>query len=141
MSAPTAASLPVAKIGAAAGMALLLPIVLVAAAAAALFGGGGHNTPSTTAIADIPAEYLALYAQAATNCPGLDWFVAAVGKVEPDHGRSNAAGVHSGSKPPPGEVALTDRPLTATAAVNSPSTAKNSSSASACTTTHRVSAV
>ncbi|RSD10290.1 C40 family peptidase [Amycolatopsis eburnea] len=49
------------------------------------------------AVADIPAEYLALYRQAAQTCPGLDWSIlAAIGKVETDHGRSPLPGVHSG---------------------------------------------
>ena len=43
---------------------------------------------------------LALYQRAATSCPGLDWAVlAAVGKVETDHGRSPLPGVHSGENP------------------------------------------
>jgi cell wall-associated NlpC family hydrolase len=40
---------------------------------------------------------LALYQHAAGDCPGLDWSVlAAIGKIETDHGRSTAPGVHSG---------------------------------------------
>jgi cell wall-associated NlpC family hydrolase len=53
--------------------------------------------PNATAVGDIPADYLALYRQAAQTCPGLDWAVlAAIGKVEADHGRSKSPGVHSG---------------------------------------------
>lgn len=38
-----------------------------------------------------------LYQGAATSCPGLSWTVlAAIGKVESDHGRSVEAGVHTG---------------------------------------------
>jgi hypothetical protein len=46
----------------------------------------------------IPARYLALYKAAARHeCPGLHWSIlAGVGKVESDHGRSSAPGVHSG---------------------------------------------
>jgi hypothetical protein len=45
--------------------------------------------PSAAARADIPADYLRLYRQAVRHCPGLSWSVlAAVGKVESDHGRS-----------------------------------------------------
>ena len=45
----------------------------------------------------IPADYLALYRAAAHVCPGLDWSVlAAVGKIETNHGRSTLPGVHSG---------------------------------------------
>src|SRR5919198_2194448 len=55
--------------------------------------------PSPVAIADIPADYLALYQQAAARF-GIDWAVlAAIGKIECDHGRSRAAGCN-----PPGTV-------------------------------------
>ena len=54
--------------------------------------------PSTLALADIPPSYLALYMGAAQTCPGLPWGVlAGIGKVESDHGRSTAPGVHSGA--------------------------------------------
>jgi membrane-bound lytic murein transglycosylase B len=53
---------------------------------------------SRTARADIPAAYLRHYQQAAHRCPGLPWPVlAAVGKVESDHGRAQLPGVRSGS--------------------------------------------
>jgi hypothetical protein len=53
--------------------------------------------PSAAARTDIPAGYLTLYRQAARRCPGLSWTVlAAVGKVESDHGRSYLPGVRSG---------------------------------------------
>jgi hypothetical protein len=53
--------------------------------------------PSAAARADIPTRYLQLYQQAAGRCPGLSWSVlAAVGKVESDHGRSRLPGVRSG---------------------------------------------
>jgi hypothetical protein len=46
--------------------------------------------------ADIPRPYLRLY-RAAGKRYGVDWRVlAAIGKNESDHGRSQAAGVHSG---------------------------------------------
>ncbi|MEY8040098.1 peptidoglycan DD-metalloendopeptidase family protein [Saccharopolyspora cebuensis] len=55
------------------------------------------SAPSAAALADIPADYLALYHQAAPLCPGLDWAIlAAIGKIETDHGRLDAPGVHSG---------------------------------------------
>ncbi len=51
---------------------------------------------SAEARADIPPDYLQLYLQAAANA-GLDWSIlAAIGKVETDHGRLNALGVTSG---------------------------------------------
>ena len=44
----------------------------------------------------IPIGYLRLYRKAAQRCPGLSWRVlAAVGKVESDHGRSSLPGVRS----------------------------------------------
>ena len=53
--------------------------------------------PSAAAQADIPNSYLRLYRQGAGRCPGLSWTVlAAVGKVESDHGRSHLPGVRSG---------------------------------------------
>jgi membrane-bound lytic murein transglycosylase B len=53
--------------------------------------------PSAVARADIPASYLQLYRRAAGRCPGLPWAVlAAIGKVESDHGRSRLPGVRSG---------------------------------------------
>jgi hypothetical protein len=46
----------------------------------------------------IPPAYLALYEQAANTCPSLDWsLLAAVGKVETNHGRAKMAGVLSGA--------------------------------------------
>jgi hypothetical protein len=53
--------------------------------------------PSAAARADIPTGYFLLYRQATRRCPGLSWsVVAAVGKVESDHGRSRLPGVRSG---------------------------------------------
>jgi hypothetical protein len=53
--------------------------------------------PSRAAMADIPAGYLHLYWGAARRCAGLSWAVlAAIGKVESDHGRALLAGVRSG---------------------------------------------
>jgi cell wall-associated NlpC family hydrolase len=54
--------------------------------------------PNGGAVADIPADYLMLYHQAAQTCPGLDWAIlAAIGKIETDHGRAKLPGVHGGS--------------------------------------------
>jgi hypothetical protein len=53
--------------------------------------------PRGGARADIPSGYLHLYRTAARRCPGMSWSVlAAVGKVESDHGRSHLPGVRSG---------------------------------------------
>ena len=60
-----------------------------------LIGGGA---PSPSAQQDIPPQLLPVYQTAADSCPGLPWSVlAAIGKVETDHGRSTAPGVHSGA--------------------------------------------
>ncbi|MFF7251451.1 NlpC/P60 family protein [Embleya sp. NPDC008237] len=51
-----------------------------------------------TAISGSPSRRLTLYQQAAATCPGLSWTVlAAIGKVETDHGRSPLPGVTSGT--------------------------------------------
>lgn len=57
------------------------------------------NGPSPVAIADIPADYLVLYQRAAARF-GIDWAVlAAIGKLECDHGRLQAPGCN-----PPGTL-------------------------------------
>jgi hypothetical protein len=59
--------------------------------------GTGQARASHAARADIPPRYLVLYQRAARTCPGLPWGVlAAVGKVESDHGRARLPGVRSG---------------------------------------------
>jgi len=80
------------------------PVLFVAILLAAVLGEIGPTLPapgaqpSNTALNDIPPAYLVLYQQAATtDCPGLDWSVlAAIGKVETDHGRSSLPGVTAG---------------------------------------------
>jgi len=58
----------------------------------------GGSAPSDDARKDIPANYLAMYQQAADACPGLPWsVVAAIGKVETNHGRLKAPGVTEGA--------------------------------------------
>jgi hypothetical protein len=59
--------------------------------------GAGQPRPSRAATANIPASYLRTYQAAAGRCPGLSWTVlAAIGKVESDHGRVRLPGVRSG---------------------------------------------
>ena len=56
----------------------------------------GRAAPSWAATADIPPSYLRLYRSAVRRCAGLSWAVlAAVGKLESDHGRSRLPGVRS----------------------------------------------
>jgi membrane-bound lytic murein transglycosylase B len=57
----------------------------------------GQPRPSRGAAADIPPGYLRLYRQAGARYQ-IPWSVlAAIGKVESDHGRSRLPGVRSGS--------------------------------------------
>jgi membrane-bound lytic murein transglycosylase B len=57
----------------------------------------GQPAPSPAAAAEIPAGYLRTYQAAARRCPGLSWTVlAAIGKVESNHGRARLPGVRSG---------------------------------------------
>jgi hypothetical protein len=52
---------------------------------------------SAFALSDIPPDYLGLYITAAKRCPALTWqLLAGIGKVETDHGRTPAPGVHTG---------------------------------------------
>ena len=61
----------------------------------AVLGGSRGEDPAGGA--DIPAELAPVYRAAAVSCP-LPWEVlAAVGKVESDHGRSQRPGVRSGA--------------------------------------------
>src|SRR5690348_16158985 len=82
-------------VGAAAAFVLLLVAVLGGIAEEQV--GRGQWQPSQVALADIPTTYLVDYQRAALRF-GLDWAVlAAIGKVECDHGRSLASGCN-----PPG---------------------------------------
>ena len=82
-------------------LAVLVPLL---GALTAAFGARGvlaaesTSLPAATSMPDIPSNLLPVYQAAAQTCPGLDWAVlAGIGKVESDHGRSSAPGVHSGS--------------------------------------------
>ncbi|MCK2243680.1 MULTISPECIES: bifunctional lytic transglycosylase/C40 family peptidase [unclassified Crossiella] len=86
------------KIAMGATAVLAVPILFVAATIGAL--GGSQAQPGPDAVADIPTDYLGIYRTAAVTCPGLAWSVlAAVGKVETDHGRSTLPGVRTGFNP------------------------------------------
>jgi hypothetical protein len=59
-------------------------------------GGGAAYQPSAFATTDIPAAYLVTY-QRAGSTYGVGWeYLAAIGKIESDHGRGSAAGIRSG---------------------------------------------
>jgi cell wall-associated NlpC family hydrolase len=80
--------------GAVATVFLVLALMALALSTS-LIGGGA---PSPDAQRDIPPQLLPVYQTAADSCPGLPWSVlAAIGKVETDHGRSSAPGVRSGA--------------------------------------------
>src|SRR3954469_10734942 len=86
--------------------ALGLPLALAAVIAALVGGLAGELdsappvdgfTPSQAALADVPPLYLQAY-QAAGVSYGVGWeYLAAIGKVETDHGRSTAPGVTRGT--------------------------------------------
>jgi membrane-bound lytic murein transglycosylase B len=68
-----------------------------ARAAPARKPAAGQPSPSSAAAADIPADYLRLYRQSGARYR-FPWPVlAAIGKVESDHGRVRLPGVRSGS--------------------------------------------
>jgi hypothetical protein len=79
---------------------IALPIMLAALSAGmlGLTGSGsapvGEYAPSPFALRDIPPEYMRVY-QAAGATVGWE-YLAAIGKVETNHGRSAAPGVRSG---------------------------------------------
>ena len=73
-------------------------MMFLAMSAAAGGSGNKNSSPTALALADIPGELLAVYQQAAKETCDMPWGVlAAIGKVETDHGRSQLPGVHSGS--------------------------------------------
>jgi len=83
-------------------------------------------------VADIPAGWLALYQRAATaECDGLPWTVlAAIGKVESDHGRSTLPGVHSAANTAAGaEVISSSTGRTSSVIRSAPSEATRPASA------------
>lgn len=78
---------------AAIGIGVVAPLMAVAAVSSP-----ASATASGEAVADIPPGMLRLYQSSAARCPGLPWAVlAAIGKIESDHGRITAPGVTSGS--------------------------------------------
>ncbi len=80
-------------------LAIMLLVAVDPVPPAQAYGSTGlGGAPTALAAADIPADYLTWYTGAAHTCPGLPWSVlAGIGKVESDHGRSSAPGVHSGA--------------------------------------------
>src|SRR5712691_6036655 len=98
-----AARVPVARHGARAALlgtiALVFLLVVTVGGIVSWPATTGTVAPSPAAVADIPANYLVLYQQAAARF-GIDWAVlAAIGKIECGHGRSQAPGCN-----PPGTL-------------------------------------
>jgi len=94
---------PVARHGVRAVMigmaALVLILVVIVGGIVSWPTPAASYAPSPVAIADIPADYLSLYQRAAARF-GIDWAVlAAIGKLECDHGRLQAPGCN-----PPGTL-------------------------------------
>ncbi len=78
---------------AALGLAMVAPLMAVAA-----IGSPAQANASADALTDIPPDLLVRYQRSAERCAGLPWQVlAAIGKIESDHGRLTAPGVRSGS--------------------------------------------
>ncbi|HEV3504958.1 MAG TPA: lytic murein transglycosylase, partial [Actinomycetes bacterium] len=72
-------------------------LMFLAMSSAASASGNKNSSPSARAIADIPPELLPIYQKAAKDSCDMPWGVlAAIGKVETDHGRSQLPGVSSG---------------------------------------------
>ncbi len=97
--------LKLALLGTAAlGAFVVVFVVVLSTAPAGAAGRVGEFAPSALALQDIcgagqsDCQLLDIYRASARTCPGLDWTVlAGVGKVESDHGRSQAPGVHNGA--------------------------------------------
>ena len=97
-----AARVPVARHGLRAAfigtVSLVFLIVVIVGGIVSWPTRSASFAPSPVALADIPADYLVRYQQAAAR--GIDWAVlAAIGKIECDHGRLQAPGCN-----PPGTI-------------------------------------
>jgi hypothetical protein len=89
-------ALGLAGLGWVAICAILVAVVLMAIGARPGTPSFDAYRPSATALADIPARYVEIYRRTGRE-QGVDWAVlAAIGKVETDHGRSRLPGVRSG---------------------------------------------
>jgi hypothetical protein len=88
-------------IGAALGALLLAVAGILVLFSLAMLGAEATDreprTASQRAVDDIPVELVAVYQQAARACEMRWAILAAIGKVESDHGRSSLLGVRSGT--------------------------------------------
>jgi hypothetical protein len=74
----------------------MIPVLLIAGIADPKPDPGSAGA-SAEALSDIPAELLPVYMKAAKDTCNMPWEVlAAIGKIETDHGRSTLPGVRSG---------------------------------------------
>ena len=95
-TAPLIAAVGLASVGWLVVSALLVVTVLALLGVQAPVPSFEAYGPSREALADIPAAYVAIYRRTGDD-QGLDWAIlAAIGKVESDHGRSRLPGVHAG---------------------------------------------
>src|SRR3954463_7034208 len=79
------------------GTALVFALAIVGALAGGDAESAGSVEPSAVALADIPGNYLVAYERAGARF-GIDWAsLAAIGKIECDHGRSTASGCAPGT--------------------------------------------
>jgi cell wall-associated NlpC family hydrolase len=79
------------------GVIVVLLAVIGAVIPGSGTGGGACQPAAGTGAADIPPTYLALYRKAGQDY-GIGWNVlAAVGKIESDHGRGPGSGIRSGT--------------------------------------------
>lgn len=84
------------KMGAALGLLALAGLASDPKNGSAITGDGGASVGES--VADIPPDYMGHYRDAAGACAELDWaLLAAIGKVETNHGRSELPGVSSGT--------------------------------------------
>src|SRR5918998_530619 len=78
------------------GVPLAVALMVVITITGSGGAGAGQFKASAFALRDIPPAYLTTY-QAAGTTYELGWeYLAAIGKIETDHGRSSAPGVRSG---------------------------------------------
>ena len=76
-------------------------------------GTGGTGSAGGAPGVAVPSDWLTLYQQAASTCPGLPWSVlAGIGTVETDNGRSDAPGVWSGANSAGAEGPMQFEPAT-----------------------------